>query len=140
MCLRSNTRSLPADVYAPFSCRATNMTWSVHRGCPATSRKIYPETASSSSSGSGGSNIVTYKYNTQRQAIESTDQNDTAHAYSYDRLGRLLSDIATINDSAIDDRVDGLENVRDVRGLLRSGPKTGTINTSSRPPRPDSQT
>ncbi len=69
-------------------------------------RKIYPDTASSSSSGAGGSNIVSYKYNTQGQATEFTDQNDTVHAYSYDRLGRLLTDVASISDPAIDDRVE----------------------------------
>jgi YD repeat-containing protein len=78
-----------------------------------------PRSASSSSSSSSGpdDDSILLNYNTQSQVIERTDQAGTTHAYSFDRLGRSLTDAVTAYGSGIDDHVGVLETVWDARGL-----------------------
>jgi RHS repeat-associated protein len=84
-------------------------------------RKIYP---------GGGGDEVEYSYNRQLQVTGMTDQLGTVHAYTYDTLGRLLADTATITDSAVDNRVGKLETAYDERGrVIRSASYDSTGTT-----------
>lgn len=52
-------------------------------------QKIYPDST-------GSTDRVTYKYNRLGQATEMKDQAGTVHSYFYDKLGRFLTDLATL--------------------------------------------
>ena len=96
-------------------------------------RKVYPETGSgsSSSSGTGSDRVVSYKYNAQRQVIQLTDQALTVHEYLYDKLGRLLTDKATIpGGSAVDATIGMLETEWEVRGLRQRAASYNTAGTT----------
>ncbi|WP_425395007.1 RHS repeat-associated core domain-containing protein [Aeoliella sp.] len=56
--------------------------------------------------GTGSDRTVSYQYNRQGQTIQMTDQNDTVHDYTYDLLGRLVTDDVTLpGGSTVDDSV-----------------------------------
>ena len=48
---------------------------------------------------------VEYGYNRQAERIRKKDQNETVHAYEYDRLGRPIEDRVTAVGSGVDDAV-----------------------------------
>jgi len=83
------------------------------------SRIILPPRSNSSSSSSSGpdDDSILLSYNTQAQVIERTDQAGTTHAYSFDRLGRGLTDAVTAFGSGVDNFIGVLETVWDARGL-----------------------
>ena len=66
-------------------------------------QKKYPDTT-------GGTDLVTYQYNRQRQVLKMKDQAGTQHAYSYDQLGRFTADSASNFGSGIDSTINKLEN------------------------------
>jgi RHS repeat-associated protein len=76
--------------------------------------KIYPTTGA-------GSSTVQYAYNRQKQVRTFTDQISTAHAYSYDKLGRLIMDAVTAFGSGINDTIEKLVWGYDNRGRLARG-------------------
>jgi RHS repeat-associated protein len=75
-------------------------------------RKVYPDSG-------GGSDLVTYTYNRQSQVTGMTDQAGTSHAYSHDKLGRLLADAVTFAPgTTLDTTVGRLETGYNERGLV----------------------
>lgn len=94
-------------------------------------QKIYPDST-------GSTDRVTYKYNRLGQATEMKDQAGTVHSYFYDKLGRFLTDLATLAaGSSLDNSIGKIEVGYDVRGLrsrvTSSGPAgyAGSSSSSS---------
>ena len=58
-----------------------------------------------SSGYTSGLNLVEYTYDRQGEVATMTDQNGTTHQYTYDQLGRQVSDTVTTLGSGIDDSV-----------------------------------
>lgn len=94
-------------------------------------QKIYPDST-------GSTDRVTYKYNCLGQATEMKDQAGTVHSYFYDKLGRFLTDLATLAaGSSLDNSIGKIEVGYDVRGLrsrvTSSGPAgyAGSSSSSS---------
>lgn len=88
------------------------------------SKKIYPDST-------GATDVVTYTYNRQLQVIGMTDQAGTAHAYSYDKLGRLLSDTVTFpSGTALDTTVGKLSTGYNERGLVVRSTSSNAAGTT----------
>lgn len=94
-------------------------------------QKIYPDST-------GSTDRVTYNYNRLGQATELKDQAGTVHSYFYDKLGRFLTDLATLAaGSSLDNSIGKIEVGYDVRGLrsrvTSSGPAgyAGSSSSSS---------
>jgi RHS repeat-associated protein len=67
----------------------------------------------------GSPDLVSYTYSRQSQVTGMADQAGTFHAYTYDKLGRLLRDAVTFPaGSALDTAVGRLETGYNVRGLI----------------------
>ncbi len=66
---------------------------------------------------------VEYKYDRQGEVTEMEDQNQTVHDYTYDNLGRQISDSVTLpsgNPADIDTSVMRIEDGYNVRGQLET--------------------
>ena len=61
-----------------------------------------------------------YKYDRQGELTELKDQNGTVHDYTYDNLGRQVSDAATTLGTNIDGAVRRIEDSYNVRGQVES--------------------
>jgi len=61
---------------------------------------------------------VEYGYNRQGERIRKKDQNETVHAYEYDRLGRPTEDRVTAVGSGVDDAVRRIATTYEVRGMV----------------------
>jgi RHS repeat-associated protein len=62
---------------------------------------------------------VQFAYNRQRNVTQMTDENGTAHAYSYDLSGRLKVDAVTLaSGTAIDGAIKRIERQYEIRGML----------------------
>jgi hypothetical protein len=83
--------------------------------------EIYPDSDDVDSPlGNGTDGIydrVEFKYNRQVERIEKKDQNETVHAYDYDKLGRLIHDRATSLGSGVDNAVRRISTTYEVRGV-----------------------
>ena len=81
------------------------------------SRVVYPDDNTDSPGSDDGED---YEYNRRGEVTRLTDQNGTQHVYSYDDLGRLRKDAATVaSGSHIDDTVYLLEyNFDDFGNLI----------------------
>ncbi len=66
----------------------------------------------------GAFDRVQYTYNRLGQQITYTDQNGTEHTYTYDDLGRVVSDSVTALGANVDDSVMRIDRSYEVRGLL----------------------
>jgi RHS repeat-associated protein len=97
--------------------------------------KIYPDSDDTASPlGNGTDGIydrVEYKYDRLGELIELEDQNETIHAYEYDKLGRLLHDKVTALGEGVDDTILRISREYEVRGMLRTvtsadGPEVST--------------
>ncbi len=90
----------------------------------------YPDPGTGMASTTANQNI-TYTVNALGQNITMTDRNGTAHAYSYDVLGRQTSDTVTAFGSGVDQTIKRLDTAYDTQGnayLLTSYKSTaGTI-------------
>jgi YD repeat-containing protein len=75
--------------------------------------KIYPDSSS-------GSDQVVYGYNRLGQVIQQTAQNGTLRQFDYDKLGRLLDDMATTLGSGVDATIRRISRTYEVRGLLQN--------------------
>ncbi|MDB4526773.1 RHS repeat-associated core domain-containing protein, partial [bacterium] len=112
---RKFSRSLPKlrkAIKAIFASLADELDW----GALTPDQK----TGSSSSSSSGSSiDRVTNTFNRQQQLTTMTDQLGTVHDYSYDKLGRLLSDSVVGNfGTNVDQAIGKLETGYDERGRV----------------------
>jgi RHS repeat-associated protein len=85
-------------------------------------QKIYPDST-------GSTDRVTYTYNRQQQVISTKDQLDTRHSFTYDKLGRLLTDKVTNFGSGVDQAIGKLENGYNERGLLLRKTSYNTAGT-----------
>ena len=74
-------------------------------------QKKYPDTG-------GGTDLVSYKYNRQREMRWMKDQAGTEHTYLYDKLGRFISDEAGPFGTGINQDVKKLQYGYDRRGRL----------------------
>ena len=90
---------------------------------PLTSNDLLKEVRypnkSTGSAGTASSDKKVYAYNAVGDVTGYTDQNQTAHAYTYDVLGRQLSDAATVasgNPKGVDTRVLRLQTAYDSQG------------------------
>ncbi|MDA7867793.1 RHS repeat-associated core domain-containing protein, partial [Akkermansiaceae bacterium] len=93
-------------------------------------QKIYPDGESSSSSGATVDR-VTNTFNRQQQLTTMTDQLGTVHDYSYDKLGRLLSDSVVGNfGTNVDQSIGKLETGYDERGRVIHNTSYDTAGTS----------
>jgi RHS repeat-associated protein len=95
-----------------------------------------PDESSSSSSSSGGSaGTSTYKYNRQGQATEFEDAAGTTHSYSYDKLGRMTSDVASNLPAALDDTITEIHRSYDnhlrLETVASKGLDAGVIKTKN---------
>jgi RHS repeat-associated protein len=75
--------------------------------------EVYPDSVDST-------DRVTYTYNRQGQQVTKTDQNGTVHTYSYDSLGRQLSDAITTVGTGVDVAVRRIATAYNVRGQVDS--------------------
>lgn len=64
------------------------------------------------------SDKVTYTYNRQGQPTTKTDQNESVHSYSYDKLGRQTADSITTLGSGADDAVLRIGQAYEIRGMV----------------------
>jgi YD repeat-containing protein len=63
---------------------------------------------------------IEHRYNRQGQRTETKDQNETVHAFDYDKLGRRIHDrVATVG-SGVDGAVRRTSSTYDVRGSVAS--------------------
>jgi YD repeat-containing protein len=60
---------------------------------------------------------IEFQYNRQGQAREIKDQNETAHAFDYDLLGRRIHDRVTSLGSGVDGAVRRISTTYEVRGM-----------------------
>jgi RHS repeat-associated protein len=95
-----------------------------------------PDESSSSSSSSGGSaGTSTYKYNRQGQATEFEDAAGTTHTYSYDKLGRMTSDVASNLAAALDASITEIHRSYDnhlrLEKVASKGSGSGGIETKN---------
>lgn len=72
----------------------------------------YPDSA-------GGSDVVLYAYNRQRQVAKFTDQLGTVHDYNYDGLARQTQDRITTLGTGVDAAVRRIGTTYGVRGLIQ---------------------
>jgi RHS repeat-associated protein len=85
--------------------------------------KIYPESDDEGPGLNGPDDAydrVEYQYNRQGEVIEQKDQNETVHAYEYDRLGRLTHDRVTALGTGIDGAVRRISRSYDRAGQMES--------------------
>jgi YD repeat-containing protein len=84
--------------------------------------KIYPESDDRPAPASDGPDGVycrlEYTVNRQSQVVTFTDADGTVHAYSYDKLGRQISDAVTVLGPDLDDGVLRIERAYETRGML----------------------
>ena len=73
--------------------------------------EVYPDS-------SGPSDRITFKYNRQQEATETTNQAGTTRAFDYDKLGRVVQDRATALGSGIDGAVRRIATAYEVRGMV----------------------
>ena len=60
---------------------------------------------------------IEFKYNRQGEATEIKDQNETVHAFDYDKLGRRIHDRVTALGSGVDGAVRRISTTYEVRGM-----------------------
>lgn len=65
----------------------------------------------------GGSDCESYGYNRQQQMTSRGDQNGTLRILQYDKVGRLIYDVATIVGSGLDNTIVGRGSAFNERGL-----------------------
>jgi RHS repeat-associated protein len=85
--------------------------------------KVYPDSDDEGPGLNGPDTIydrVEYRYNRQGELIEQKDQNETVHAYEYDRLGQLTHDRVTALGTGIDEAVRRISRGYDRAGNLES--------------------
>jgi RHS repeat-associated protein len=86
--------------------------------------KIYPDSDDAASPlGNGLDGLydrVEYRYDRLGELTELKDQNETVHAYEYDKLGRLLHDKVTVVGDGIDDAILRISREYEVRGMLKT--------------------
>jgi len=70
---------------------------------------------------SGVPSRTEYRYNRQKQVVESHDANGTVHAFDFDKLGRPVQDRVTSAGPGIADDILRIETTYDSKRLLRVG-------------------
>jgi RHS repeat-associated protein len=75
--------------------------------------KVYPDSTS-------GSDQVVYGYNQLGQVTQQTAQTGTVRQFDYDKLGRLLDDMATTLGSGVDATIQRISRTYEVRGLVQN--------------------
>jgi RHS repeat-associated protein len=68
----------------------------------------------------GGLNLVQYQYDSQGEVTSMTDQNGTTHSYTYDGLGRKVSDAVTTLGSGVDNGVLRIDTAYALDGNVAS--------------------
>ena len=83
--------------------------------------EIYPDSDDTADPLGDGSDEVydriEFKYNRQGEVTEIKDQNETVHAFDYDKLGRQIHDRATALGTGVDGAVRRLSTSYEVRGM-----------------------
>jgi RHS repeat-associated protein len=82
---------------------------------------IYPDSTDSFDAASNtltGSDNVSYEYDRQGEMVQMTDQARTTHQYTYDGVGRLLSDSVTSFGTGVDTSVASIDYTYKVCGKL----------------------
>ena len=75
--------------------------------------------------------IVSTLYNRQREVKQKTDQLGNIHQYSFDLLGRMLSDTVTHTAAGVDTTVLKLAYAYEVRGMLQELTSYNSASSSS---------
>ena len=73
---------------------------------------LYPDAADSTDS-------VQYQYNLQSQVVAMQDQNGTIHAYSFDGMGRPVSDRVQTLGTGVDGSVRRIDTAYEIRGMVK---------------------
>jgi len=73
-------------------------------------KEIYPDSVDDD-------DVVLFEYNRQGQVTKTTDQNETVHAFDYDKLGRQTHDRVTALGTGVDGTVRRISTSYEVRGM-----------------------
>jgi len=83
--------------------------------------EIYPDSDDSADPlGNGPDEVydrIEFKYNRQGEVTEIKDQNETVHAFDYDKLGRQIHDRVTALGTSVDGAVRRISTSFEVRGM-----------------------